>query len=413
MSAKSELDIFSQAPPQVVVDSYAFEEIYPKDSISGYNKSHIEFDIIGSEDEYIDLNDTMLTIKIKAVDETGKDITVEIAKLTPSNYLFHCLFKDMTLFLNNTKIEDTNDSYYQKAIIETTLNMSTDTKKAFLKSMGYDEATERVKWLKKSALMTLCGPLNLDFFEQPKYLIPNVNLTIKIHRNDSNVIFLYEKTGTETEIKPQIYVDSAKLLIRRVRTTDSVRLAHSMGLDKQNAIYPIRKARIVQFSIPRGSHGEYKDNLFSDERLPKFVLITFQYSSKVSGEYSSYCSAFDNCNISSLTLSRGIDFRDVYKMDFEKNDYTETYFKSIILNMGLVNKNMNNGITMDDFKTKYPFFTFVLAPDFDVDQPQMPRTGNLKLDLRFHKALDVAVTMFVYGVFDGEIQIRKDGSVIA
>jgi hypothetical protein len=35
------------------------------------------------------------------------------------------------------------------------------------------------------------------------------------------------------------------------------------------------------------------------------------------------------------------------------------------------------------------------------------------LDLRFHKALDVAVTMYVYGVFDGEIQIRKDGSVIA
>jgi len=412
MSAKSELDIFSPAPPQVVIESYAFEDIYPKDSINGYNKSHIEFDIIGSEDEYIDMNDIMLTIKIKAVDESGKDITVDIAKLTPSNYLFHCLFKDMTLFLNNTKIEDTNDSYYQKAIIETTLNLSSDTKNTFLKSMGYGEATERVKWLRKSALMTLCGPLNLDFFEQPKYLIPNVNITIKIHRNESKVIFQYEKTGTETEIKPQIYIESAKLLIRRVRTTESVRLAHIMGLDNQNAIYPIRRAKIVQFSIPKGSHGEYKDNLFSDERLPKFVLVTFQDSKKVSGDYATYCSAFDNCNISSLTLSRGIDYRDSYKIDFEKNDFTEAYYKSIILNMVLVNKNMNNGITMDDFQTKYPYFTFVLAPDFDVDQIQMPRAGNLKLDLRFYKALDNAITMYVYGVFDSEIQIRKDGTVI-
>ena len=145
MSAKSELDIFSPAPPQVVIESYAFEDIYPKDSISGYNKSHIEFDIIGSEDEYIDMNDIMLTIKIKAVDESGKDITVDIAKLTPSNYLFHCLFKDMTLFLNNTKIEDTNDSYYQKAIIETTLNLSSDSKNTFFKPMGYSEETETVK----------------------------------------------------------------------------------------------------------------------------------------------------------------------------------------------------------------------------------------------------------------------------
>ena len=51
-------------------------------------------------------------------------------------------------------------------------------------------------------------------------------------------------------------------------------------MNKQNAIYPLQRAKIIQFSIPKGSRSEYKDNVFSDERLPKFALITFQMLSR-------------------------------------------------------------------------------------------------------------------------------------
>lgn len=121
IAGKTELDIFSSAPPQVVVESYSFEEIYPKDSIHGYAQSQIQFDIVGSEDDYIDLNETLLTVKIKAVGVDGKDLTVDVAKMIPSNYLLYTLFKDVTLYLNHTKVEETNDTYYQKAIIENAL----------------------------------------------------------------------------------------------------------------------------------------------------------------------------------------------------------------------------------------------------------------------------------------------------
>lgn len=299
----------------------------------------------------------------------------------------------------------------KKAIIENALNFSKDTKNTCLKSIGYGSDTDRSKWLQKSSEMTLCGPLNLDFFEQPRYLIPGVNLSIKLQRNESTSIFKYEKTGTETDIKPFIFIKEAKLLIRRVRVQQSVRIGHHMGMNNQNAIYPVQRTKIIQFSIPKGSRSEYKDNIFSDERLPKFVLITFQKTSRVSGEYSSLCSSFDNCNVQNISLSRGIDYRDKYNVNME-NDFTEAYVRSLILNMGLLNKNMNNGISMDEFKSEYPFFTFVLSLDFDVDQAQLPKTGNMKLDIHFRDALTDPVTIYVYGVFDGEIQIAKDGSVI-
>ena len=184
-----------------------------------------------------------------------------------------------------------------------------------------------------------------------------------------------------------------------------------MGLEKQNAIYPIRKSKVVTYSIGKGSVYEYKDNLFSDERLPKFVLITFMETSQINGDYSKYCSAFAHKNVKSITLTRNMNYRETYTMDFEKNDYTEAYVQSIIRNLGFLNTNHNNGITLKDFHERYPFFTFVLSPDFFIGQTQLPKTGNLKLDIRFSKALDVPITLIAYGLFDSEIQISKIGSI--
>ena len=413
-AGKSELSVFDHDIPQVVVESSTFEEIYPKDSITGYTSTQIEFNVIGSDNDYLDLNDTLLIIKMKTVKQDGTDITAD-CNMIPSNYLLHTLFKEATLTLNNIKVEDTNDTYMQKAVIETALNYGADTKNTFMQSIGYhDDETKRKDWVKKSAKLTLCGPLNLDFFDQPKYLLPGVNVNIKLTRNVGAVVYKYTK-GTDTvEVNPQPYIIEAKLLVRRVRVDQSVMIGHRQGLSTQNAVYPYQKTKIVHFTIPKDSHGEYKDNLFSDERLPKFVLIAFQSSKQASGDYDSFCHTFSHFNVKSITLTRNVDFREMYTTNFsdDKLDYTEAYVQSIIRNMGLMNSDRNNGITMKDFKETCTFFTFVLAPDFQVDQAQLPKTGNLKLDVRFQKSLTESITMYAYGVFDSEIQITKDGVVI-
>ena len=61
--AKTELCIFDSALPQVVVDSTNFEEIYPINALEG--SSDIQFNIIGSNTDYLDLNDTLLSVTVK------------------------------------------------------------------------------------------------------------------------------------------------------------------------------------------------------------------------------------------------------------------------------------------------------------------------------------------------------------
>ena len=57
-------------------------------------------------------------------------------------------------------------------------------------------------------------------------------------------------------------------------------------------------------------------------------------------------------------------------------------------------------------------FTFNLTSDFCITQTQMPRDGNIRLDLKFARNLGEPINIIVYGLFDTEIQITKDREII-
>ena len=97
-----------------------------------------------------------------------------------------------------------------------------------------------------------------------------------------------------------------------------------------------------------------KDQIFGDNRLPKFVMIAFQNNSKYKWSYTEDCGTYNHCNISSLILSKNSDFREVYTQDFSEDNYVSTYVSSMIRNMGHLDKNLNNGISMKLFKENTP-----------------------------------------------------------
>ena len=403
--AKSELCVFDHALPQVVVENSVFEEVFPINTITGNNNSDIEFNIVSSNTDYLDLNDTLLYIQVKVQGSDGKDLDAT-ADVAPTNYFFHSLFKDVVLNLNAEKIEGGNNDYAYKAIIETIINYNSDTKKTSLTSIGYDDDVNvRKGWIKGSKLFNMCGSLQLDFFDQPRYLLPGVNVYLRLQRNASNFALI------SPTLKPVIKCTQAKLYVRRVKVEPSVLIGHQVGLNSMNAVYPIRKTKFVSYTIATGSSTFYKDQIFGDTRLPKFILVTFQKASQYSGNYVEDCSTYKHLDVTNITLSRNTDYRESYTQDFTGDNYITSYVSSIIRNMGHLDKNLNNGITSTNFKDKYPFFTFVLAPDFDIFQTQLQKQGNLRLDIKFGMATE-SVNVLIYGIFDSEIQINKNRSIL-
>src|SRR6266550_496158 len=94
---KSELSLFDPPMVQVTMESATFVDVHPISSIEGH--SPIEFHISGAQDEYLDLNDTQLYIRMKVVKNAGGNIDTT-SKACTVNLALSCLFSDASLTLN-------------------------------------------------------------------------------------------------------------------------------------------------------------------------------------------------------------------------------------------------------------------------------------------------------------------------
>ena len=221
MSGKSELILLNDPiQPQIVIDHGIFCDINP---VSGVDGPTIEFVINGSHNEYLDMNDTILYLKLKVVkpDDTkfGDD-----TKAYTSNYLMNALFADVSLSLNNKVIEGGSLlEYPYKSTIESIFNFNEDARRLQLLPAGFsDEIDERVKWISKSQTFELCGALRLNFLNQPKYLLPNVD--VKILLNKSKNEFSLMVPAADKAGAAKIVIERAVLYVRKVKVSPAVQL---------------------------------------------------------------------------------------------------------------------------------------------------------------------------------------------
>jgi hypothetical protein len=407
MACKTELCLFDRPIPQIVVQSGSFITHYPQQSP---NSNTIDFYINSSEYGYLDLNQATLYIRLRVM-LSGHTPTKADSDIAAANYLFYTLFEDAKLYINNTLVEGGDGNYIEKCHTEGYLNYSSDTKNTQLFSIGYDDDENvRWDWVKGSKSVELCGPIRLDLFSQPKYLIPGTSLKLTLRRSKPD--YSLHLWGKNVNSKPILVFDEISLTMRHTKVDPSVFAGHQLGLTNQNAIYPFSHGKISAYNIPKGSLSFFKDMIFGDMTLPKFIIIGVVKTSIYNGTYHQKQILYENFDISSICLHRNTDFIERYETNFKDGRYIEAYVKSIIRNFNNLEKNYNVGVGKDEFTNGKTLFTFNLAPDFDTHQMQPAQDGNLRLEIKFNSATIEAANVVIYGVFDDEIQITKTGQVI-
>ena len=418
MSGKTELRIFDDCPPQVVAESAIFQDVHPISAIDG-TSTIIDFKINGSTNEYLDLNDTLLSMRIKVCKGDGTPFTkADAVRPVPSNYFLNALFSDVSLTLNDVQIEGGSSVYPYKATIESALNFDDDSKRIQLLPAGVSsEEAERARWVGDSKQFELVGALRLDFLQQPKYLIPDVSVGIRLTRSkDDFALALPNGTPDDGSHAFKILITQCILYVRRVRVHPSVELGHKAGLAKKNAIYPYTRTKVINYTIPKGTQSYFKENLFSTGLLPKFIVIAMVRTEAYTGALGHDAFNFHHFKLSQMALHRDgqmIPYKRPYTLHHKENLLTDAYVRSILQNTQILNTNSNNGIDMDDFsKNGYAFFTFNLTPDFDMNQVQQARDANLRLDMTFAETLKDAINVIAYGIFDAKIEITGKHQVI-
>jgi hypothetical protein len=354
----------------------------------------------------------MLYVKMKVTKSDGTALTAG-SSATPANLTLGALFSDITLCMNDTVVEGGHFLYPYKAIMSSLLPFDEGMKSTQLEAAGYNEVEiTRKGWIATSKSHEFLSPLHLDMFAQSKYLLPGVNVRVKLTR--SKIDFAIQNNAVKSDVN--VVLQSACLYVRKVKVNPTVLTAHENGLEKVgNAIYPIQQSDMLSYTIPNGSSYHMQDNLFRGQ-TPKMIVVGLVANDAFNGNAKDDPMSFKHFDLNYLSLQRdgeSVPYTQPLQPDFANKLVGHAYM-SMIQSLEMFNTNVNNGITMEKFMNGSTLFAFNLTPDLSAGGScgQPYQTGNLRLEMKFANALAAGINVIIMAIRDGRVEITKHRQVL-
>jgi hypothetical protein len=381
---------------------------------------------------YTDLSSTRLYIRLRVVQADGKALSTTEPTVSPVNMFFHALWSKVDVYVCETMITQSTGTYPWKAGLETVLSFGPAAKKSQLQSIMYykdnpgtdpdvqDPNTQsgakgthvRHNLIKDSDSVEMYGPLHVDLFSQPKYLLPLVPIRIRLYTSSPE----FSLMCTNSAAKLKVEIQEASLWIRRVQVSPQVELAHARTLAMgHNARYPVRRGIVEQVSIGVGQRTITKDQFFGG-KVPVRMVMVMMGNEAVHGSLTHSPWNFQHFDLQTLELSLNNEpvSGTPMALDFTKGLYMRAYNAMFhFLHRDYQDSGLDIGY--NDFCKGYTILCFDLTADGCgncTDHLEVQRDGNLSIKLSFAKALTSTVNLYLYGEFESTLEITKSREVL-
>lgn len=421
---KSELDLFSIPPTQTSVESGNWIEYHPISSIS--DGAPIEFDIVSSGEEYIDFANSQLYLKVKLTRADGADMDDDDV-VGPVNNFLHSLFSQVDVSLNGTLVSSSTNTYAYRAYIETLLSYGPAAKQSQLTSALYykdtagqmdatnpgadntnDGLRKRAQFTNRNGVVEMIGRLHSDLFFQPKYLLNEVNVKLRLTRSRDTFALMWEgAAGFKAKIL------NASMLIRKVKISPSVYLAHANALESGTAKYPIHRVICKTFTIAAGARDASNEKVFAGQ-LPSRIIVGCVENDAVNGRRDRNPFNFKHFGLMEIGIYLDGQQQTIKPLqcDFERNSFVRA-FSSLFTGTGKENLDEGNDIDRRDFSQGYALYAFDLSPDLaEDDHFNLVKQGTVRLDVKFANPLERTVTVVIYAEFENVIEIDRNRNIV-
>ena len=248
-AAPSSLDLFQKTDTQTAIVDGSWMEIRPLNSIE--ERAPIDFHIDGTSEDFIDLADTYLKVKVRITSANGEAGYGVDDQVAPVNLLIQSMWSKLDVSFNGKRISSSGHTYPFRAYIETALNFGNDVKNGQLSASGWHmDTTEHFDTLgaqnigfatrkqlgQGQQLISLMGRLHADIFNQNRLLIDGVNVHVQLTRSEDRFCIMRGNGAENYKIK----LEEASLFVRKVQVLPSCRLGIYKALSTASARYPIR-----------------------------------------------------------------------------------------------------------------------------------------------------------------------------
>ena len=211
----------------------------------------------------------------------------------------------------------------------------------------------RRKLLSTTKSVDLIEHLHCDVFNQEKLLVNGVEVRVRLVRSRDSFC-LMDPIGLYS-----VHIEEANLLVRRVKISPSVLLAHAESLSKTTAKYPLTRVEVKAITMHSGIHGETLDNIILGQ-LPKRIIIGFVKNKAFNGDRALNPFNFEHFNINFLCLY--VDGVQVPSKPLQRNFrgnqlYIDAYH-TLFSGTGVHFLNQGNPISRESYPNGYCLFAF-------------------------------------------------------
>ena len=358
----------------------------------------------------------------------------DAARMAPINMFTKAMIKDITVYINQTKISLISTPCYPiKAFIETACSYGRDAEKGHLQcsywlkdtagahdTMGENDAiTDRHAFIRGSTNVEMCETMHTELNTLNRLLPPGLDIQFIIELNNPNVYLqAVQNVGVAAQrdvpavpAAPQdtYEVDYTDMYISydRVALEPSLLSSIETRLNRNDkAIFPITRNIFKIHNVPAQQQSLLWQNLYTGQ-LPETVIIGMvDQDTWNEGLFRNYFN-FQHKNLSEIQLR--VNSQAIPSMPLKLNCATsKAYraFRHFFDNIGIENSNTPCLISYEDFCQGATLIPFDLTPDKAATQHNHEkRTGNIEVDMKFREPLDVGITVFALCIFNDKFLI--------
>ena len=173
----------------------------------------------------------------------------------------------------------------------------------------------------ESAVLEMVGKLHLDMMFQDRYLLNGVNAKIRLIQNSPNFSLIAAAADTS-----KVVLLDAKLIVRQVKVSAAVQLAHERALQTTNIKYPIRRVECKSYTIATGMRSSSEENLFTGQ-IPKRIVFGMVTNDAFTGSITTNPFNFEPFGVQEVALN--VDGRQLpckpLQPNFPTNEYIQSY----------------------------------------------------------------------------------------
>ncbi|KAL1280040.1 hypothetical protein QQF64_014640, partial [Cirrhinus molitorella] len=216
----------------------------------------LEFFIAGTGEDYIDLNNTLLFLRVKITNPNGTDIA-DGASVGLINYAGATIFSQVDVSLGDRLISQSTSTHPYRCLIECLLNYDKNTLETLFSaglfykdSAGHmDESnpagenrglTKRAAFTNASNVVELLAPIHSDIFFQEKLMLNGVDIKVRMTRGKDEFCLMRSDA-----VPYKLNIVSASLFVKKVSVSPAVRLGHAQALLAATAKYPIDRFLVL------------------------------------------------------------------------------------------------------------------------------------------------------------------------